>query len=281
MSNSDFEVKGIYPRTREQDRLQKVVDEIQQRRKDRGQPEIRDAHEFTSQLLTLANSYKALRQEHEESEAARKRFSEIGKLTEKLKSELSGLSELERKQLWNAQGRLFCNFDDLDEAACAHRYNLDLIGYELRNFGYATEDFTWLAAAKSLSKARARARPRDSIEKRIAQEFVVLCHQHGWSPIGVSRSGTEHDGASPRPSDSVLLFAAVLEAGGCRYESKAVTALESLRDKFEYVVGPTWEEHGMKVYDGEECIVYEVNLRAMRCESSYSIGSLPRFAPED
>lgn len=280
MNKSSVDVPGIYPRTREQKELEKAVAEIQSRRKVSGRQEIRDVAEFTAQLLVLANTYRTLRQGREEAEVARKRYSDIGKLAEKLLSAMNSMSVFERERLCDAQLRLFHNFTDLNEDALTDRDDLFRSGYKSRNFWHATEDLAWLAAgAKSLCKSRPRSRPQDSIEKRIAKLFVVLCHQHGWSHIGVSRWGTESKGVL-RPTDSVLCFAAVLEAGGCRYESKAATALESLRDEFEYVVGPTWVKNGVITYDSEECEIYIVNLRKMVRKPS-GLDLLPRFAPDD
>lgn len=283
MKNLEFlpEMKGIFPRTREQEQLEIVIDEIQKKR--HGKQEIKDIARFKSRLLTLANTYRVTRQKQEDLESARKRFAEIADLARALNGALSRLTDFERRQLSDAQGIMLHDFEDLDESEQSERDDLFRVGYELRNSFSAIEDLKWLSCgAQSLSKKKQRGRQPDRAERLVAQKFVVLCHEHGWSFIGVANSGIENK-SSTFQSDAVRCLSAVLKAGGCREQSKALTTLKAIRKQgFHHFRGSTYvDRFGREICDEEFREFYEVNLTEMISESHKLWRSLPRFGPKD
>lgn len=280
MKETEFlpEMKGIFPRSREQDHLEAVIDEIQKKRG--GKHEIKDIARFKSRLLTLANIYRTMRQKQEELESARKRFAEISHLASALNAALSLLTDVERKQLIAAQGSLLCDFDGLDEYEYLKRDDLFGSGYELRDSFWAIEDLKFLSdGAQSLSKKKERGRQSDRVERHVAQQFVVLCHEHGWSSIGVANSGVENK-SSAFQSDAVRCLSAVLLAGGCREQSKALTTLKAIRKHgFVHFRGSTYiDSFGREVLDEEFGTFYYVDLTKFCPEESRF---LPDFIPKD
>ena len=240
---------------------------------------------FTAAASDLAERYMRLRLQAQDAENRRKRFEAIAQAAQQLRFAMEGLNLSDLRVLESAQRATRQAYvDDLDD----HQgYDLDKQhelfdepwGPRLASRMLQWQDLRWLErAAKSLGAPRKRGRPENTAERWAARQFVVLCHQHGWTPVRVAHSGSEKLQGDPKPSDAVICLAAILVAGGeneVRARSTAMSALKLLRDKFTLLEWP--EESFDHPCIDPEPTEYTANLKELITDRRHGVGSLPDF----
>lgn len=281
-----LEFEGIFPTTKEE-RCQKsellaLIDEIQVRREHLGESKIVRLDDFKAQLLTLANAYRTWLMRREEEEEFQAQFSKIVLAAQVLKTALGRLDSRSRKRLGKAQVDLFHHADGADKEELSRLEDLHRVGYEPRTGWHFDEDIDSVeVAAASLAGKNKRGRPSGTLEQQVAQEFVVLCHQHSWSPIRVSNSGSIRN-TGVVLSDPVRCLATVFQIAGLPKpvsSSKALSALNVVRKGFSYATDPVCADHGRMIYDDEFCDFYRVDFLNMVLDSDMAMMAMPRFGP--
>ncbi|HQU79686.1 MAG TPA: hypothetical protein PLU47_09475 [Azonexus sp.] len=243
---------------------------------------------FTAAASDLAERYMRLRLQAQDAENRRRRFEAVAQAAQQLRFAMEGLNLSDLRVLESAQRATRQAYvDDLDD----HQgYDLDK-QHELFDEPWGPrpasrmlqwQDLRWLEqAAKSLGAPRRRGRPENTAERWAARQFVVLCHQHGWTPVRVAHSGSEKQQGDPRPSDAVMCLAAILVAGGeneVRAKSTAMSALKLLRDKFTLLEWP--EESFDRPCTDPEPTEYTASLKELITDRRHGVGSLPDFTPK-
>ncbi|WP_158702880.1 hypothetical protein [Melaminivora suipulveris] len=243
---------------------------------------------FTAAASDLAQRYMRLRLQAQDAENRRKRFEAIAQAAQQLRFAMGGLSLSELHVLESAQRATHQAY--VDDLGDPQGYNLDKQhelfdepwGPRLASRMLQWQDLRWLEqATKSLGAPRRRGRPENTAERWAARQFVVLCHQHGWTPVRVAHSGSEKLQADPQPSGAVMCLAAILVAGGeneVRAKSTAMSALKLLRDKFTLLEWP--EESFDYPYLDPEPNEYTVSLKELITDRRHGVGSLPDFTPK-
>jgi len=240
---------------------------------------------FTAAASDLAQRYMRLRLQAQDAENRRKRFEAIAQAAQQLRFAMEGLNLSELHVLESAQRATHQAY--VDDLGDPQGYNLDK-QHELFDEPWGPrpasrmlqwQDLRWLEqAAKSLGAPRRRGRPENTAERWAARQFVVLCHQHGWTPVRVAHSGSEKLQGDPKPSDAVICLAAILVAGGeneVRARSTAMSALKLLRDKFTLLEWP--EESFDHPCIDPEPTEYTASLKELITDRRHGVGSLPDF----
>ena len=231
-----------------------------------------------------------LRLQAQDAENRRKRFEAIAQAAQQLRFAMEGLSQsevqaLEREQRTTHQACVV----DLDgreryELDQAHQLSGEPWGPRGAQRMLQWQDLRWLEqGAKSLGAPRKRGRPENTAERWTARQFVVLCHQHGWTPVRVAHSGSETQHADPHTSGPVMCLAAVFCAGGeneVRAKSAALSALKSLRNHFTHLEWPDCPPDA-PLHDAMEPTEYTASLNELIADRRNGIGVLPDFRPGD
>lgn len=244
---------------------------------------------FTEAALTLVGKYAKLRQQACEAESRRKHYEAIARAAQQLRFALEGLSESELTTL--AAEQRVAHQAYVSKLEEHQEYDLG-IDHERCNEPYGPrpasrmlqwQDPLWLEqGAKQLCAPRRRGRPENVAERWAARQFVVLCHQHGWTPVRVAHSGSESQQADPQLSGAVMCLAAILVAGGeneVRAKSAALSALKPLRNKFTHVEWP--EDLLDDSYLDPAPNEYTVSLKTLTADRQRGIGALPDFTPKN
>ncbi len=245
---------------------------------------------FTAAASDLAQRYMRLRLQAQGAENRRKRFEALAQAAQQLRFAMEGLNLSELHVLESAQRATHQAY--VDDLGDPQGYNLDK-QHELFDEHWGPrpasrmlqwQDLRWLEqAAKSLGAPRRRGRPENTAERWAARQFVVLCHQHGWTPVRVAHSGSETQHADPHTSGPVVCLAAVFAAGGeneVRAKSAALSALKSLRSRFTHLEWPDCLPDD-PLHDAMEPTEYTASLKELISDRRNGIGVLPDFRPED
>lgn len=230
---------------------------------------------FSQSLVMLAADYAKQRKVANDADAGRQRFAAIAAAAEKLRATLGTLSAAELNAITDKQREAFrthvreLNEEEAYDLAELHDISEEPFGPRLATSMLEYRDLYWLEqGAKRLSQPRKRGRQEKAAEKGAVEQFVVLCHRHGWSPIQVSHSNTV------KLSDAVICLAAVFVAGGeneSRAMSSALSALRNMRKPTLYVERPDESN------DYSEPEYYIVCLKKMTRHWRSCLPKLPKF----
>lgn len=243
---------------------------------------------FTAAAFDLAQRYMRLRHQARDAENRRKRFEAIAQAAQQLRFAMEGLSQsevqaLEREQRTTHQACVV----DLDgheryEIDQAHQLSGEPWGPRGAQRMLQWQDLRWLEqGAKTLCAPRRRGRPENTAERWAARQFVVLCHQHGWTPVRVAHSGSETQHSDPQSSGAAMCLAAIFIAGGeneVRAKSAALSTLKSLRNRFTHLEWPDCNPDD-PLHDAMEPTEHTVSLKELISDRRNGIGVLPDFHP--
>ena len=222
---------------------------------------------FSQSLVMLAADYAKRRKDANDADAGRQRFAAIAAAAEKLRATLGMLSAAELNAITDKQREAFrthfheLNEEEADDLAELHDSSEEPLGPRLATCMLEYRDLYWLEqGAKRLSQPRKRGRQINPAVRWAVEEFVVLCHRHGWSPIGVSHSYADKLNANPQASDAVICLAAIFVAGG-KHEIRAmISALSALRSMRKAITRVEWPDESN---DYSEPDYYSVCLETM------------------
>ena len=245
---------------------------------------------FTAAAFDLAQRYMQLRLQAQDAENRRRRFEAVAQAAQQLRFAMEGLSQseveaLEREQRTTHQACVVgLDGHERYELDQAHLLSGESWGPRGAQRMLQWQDLRWLEqGAKSLGAPRKRGRPENTAERWTSRQFVVLCHQHGWTPVRVAHSGSETQHADPHTSGPVLCLAAVFCAGGeneVRSKSAALSALKSLRNHFTHLEWPDCPPDAPLHY-AMEPTEYTASLKELIADRRNGIGVLPDFRPGD
>lgn len=245
---------------------------------------------FTAAASDLAERYMQLRLQAQDAENRRRRFEAVAQAAQQLRFAMDSLSQseaqaLEREQRTTHQACVVgLDGHERYELDQAHLLSGEPWGPRGAQRMLQWQDLRWLEqGAKSLGAPRKRGRPENTAERWTARQFVVLCHQHGWTPVRVAHSGSETQHADPHTSGPVVCLAAVFAAGGeneVRAKSAALSALKSLRSRFTHLEWPDCLPDD-PLHDAMEPTEYTASLKELISDRRNGIGVLPDFRPED
>ncbi|MEC5159115.1 hypothetical protein [Janthinobacterium sp. CG_S6] len=265
-------------------RLVELVSRIQFKRKGNQESAIHDVHVFVTQLLKLAAEYRVHAESVAAQEIARDKFARIAKASKALQEALSECRGLEVELLNEARLRILSLYTPTEDDDVSLGYEIDGPSYGKRAFWLIDEDLRWLgSAAESLSPKRKRGGQIGVAERRVAREFIVLCHEHGWSRITAASSETESKKSSVKESlNAIQCLAAIFVAGGespIRAKSRARSSLKAAREEgFNYVHPDVYDAEGRMLMESDSSVV---NLHRMLRESTGNLSNLPRFSPPE
>lgn len=278
-----------------QSQLMKVLEATQKARSEKQLPIFRDLDSFGQALQDLSASFKADYAAHQkqasDASARRKRFKAVTSAAKALQLALSELSQDDLRALECEQSTAFsehfnAQFEDGSESPY---YLEDLYDAWSEPYGARSakrmqlfQDLLWMSAgATALIKPRKQGRQENSSVHVAAQKFVVLCHEHSWTPLTVSHSGTERSDGQLVPSDALTCLAAVFESAGVPTslsESYARTSLRRLRKEFIFHLKyPADEQYDFDDYSSFNR--YYVSLQQMESDFSRHFPKF-NFAPK-
>ncbi|MCX9157929.1 hypothetical protein OPU71_17530 [Niveibacterium sp. 24ML] len=252
--------------------LGQIEQAVFDRRRQRGDPVFNEVSEFSAALAGLAVQYgqrcnlavKTKSGKKVKDDAKQLRYQSVADAASKLELALAELGSVELEALSCLR----------DAAASRLIHWKERDGRSLLRY---VEDASLQEEAEAQAKALSRKGPTKQGKKLVAehwaaQQFVMLCHRSGWSPVKVSNGPTETlnpDGG--RYSDSTLCLGAVFHRAGMKYPlclSQANTVLRKLRrvyvvEERHLVSSPRTREEPFYDYEDEchaVCLDWVIDL---------------------